>query len=287
MFPVRSVAIQKIRNRADMANSMFLDDDEIIDLANDNLEIAYHHCVAAYGDSTFATELVISGISQNSTGQCTTWPEGPAYVNGVQQGIQTRYNMPVDFGRLLRCEFANGTIDSSMINGVTYHPMSQPQTRWYPMHPIDLQGIVYDGTPRDWLPAHVCYWIQAHPGPGLPFELGQNDSYTQFWISFLPIPRTVVSVHLTYVPVAPAWGMDDSALIRLPDLAWKFVREATAADLMEKQRADSSALRGNAGMYLADIENSKIRPDFANPPQVVDIYGGSDLLPYGRRRQVW
>ena len=286
MFPVRSAAISKIRNRADLAESMFIDDDELIDLANDQVEIAYHHCVSAYGDTTFATELVISGIGGGS-GQATIWPEGPAIVGGIQQGVQTRFNLPMDFGRLLRCEFCEGTVGSAMINGLTYHLMAQPNVRWFPMLPFDIAGSAYDSTPKDWLQEQVAYWIQAHPGPNLPFELNQNDSYSQFWISFMPVPKAIVSVHLIDVPIAPAWGADDSYLIRLPDLAWKYVREATAADLLDKQRSDSSTLRQNAMQYLADIENAKLHPDFGNAPGTVDIYGGSGVPPYGRRRTVW
>lgn len=261
MFPVRSAAIQKIRNRSDMAESMFITDDEIIDLANDQLELAYHACVSAYGDSTFATELFINVPA--STGQATSWPSAST----------TRYHLPADFGRLLRSEFAPGTITSSTVNGTTTHLMQTPNTHWTPMHPFELAGDTYNSTPTEWQQRGVEYWIQAHPGPTLPSELWANDTTSHFWISFLPVPKTAITVHLIYVPTAPQWGNDDSDLIRLPDLAWKFVRESTAADILEKQRSDSTQLRANAAQYLADLTGAKLHPDFANPPMTVDVYG--------------
>jgi hypothetical protein len=278
MFPLRSQAILKIRNRADLANSMFVDDAELVDLLNDNIEIAYHHCVAAYGDTTFANDTVLSGIAYNQPSPSTTWPTG--YVNngsGVE-ALRTRFTLPPDFGRLLRCEWVLGKI--------TLHTLDsgQPNIEWIPMHPLDMQGMVFDSTPQDWRLGQVGYWISSHPST----PQGETDDASfRFSISFLPVPKSVVSIHFIYVPDAPAYGTDDTGVIKLPDLAWRFVREATSADLLEKQRSDSSALRANAAMYLADIDNSKLHPDFANPARTVDIYGGSSISPYGHRRQVW
>jgi hypothetical protein len=287
MFPVRSQAVLKVRQRADMENSMFVTDAEIVDFLNDNLEIAYHHCVAAYGDTTFANDFVISGLGYNQPTPPTTWPTGQMYQAGVRVAEQTRFALPTDFSRLLRCEFTTGLITTIQASSGSYNALSAPEKLWTPMHPIDLQGSILDTTPRDWIEGAVGYWITSHPGPTMPQSLDPTDDSSTFWISFLPVPKSVVSVHLHYVPGAPSWGTSDTGLIRLPDLAWKYVREATAADLLEKQRSDSSALRGNASMYLADIQGSKLGPDFANPQGTVDVYGGSGISPYGRRRSVW
>jgi hypothetical protein len=280
MFPVRSAAIQKIRNRADMAESMFVTDDELIDLANDNLEIAYHHCVSAYGDSTFASDFVISGLGANAPSTPTTWPTSYVASAGVMQAIPTRMPLPSDFGRLLRCEWTKGTISTIQAGSGSFYQLSaQPERAWSPMYPIDLQGTVFDSTPRDWHQRSVGYWITTHPGPGMPDTLDPSDPTQTFFISFLPVPHSVVSIHLHYVPLAPSWGSDDSGNIRLPDLAWKYVREATAADLMEKQRSDSTALRANAATYMADLDGAKLHPDFANAPMTVDAYAGR--FPHG------
>jgi hypothetical protein len=300
MFPIRSIAAAKIRRRADMENSLFVTDDEIMELANDNLEIAYHHCVAAYGDTCFAAESWISGLG-NGPHIPTTWPTGSVdhYTGmGVSDAlaVQSRYQLPTNFGRLLRCEWVKGELTYEYPTGSTGALVVETQgaanTRWTPMHPFDVIGSIYDSTPRDWIESEVAYWLTAYPGPDLPPELqpiaplSVDPTVPNFWIAFLPVPATVVSIHIQYVPIAPAWN-DDTSNIRLPELAWKFVREATAADILEKQRSDSSALRGNAALYLADIQNSKLHPDFANPQGTVDIYGGSGIAPYGRRRQVW
>jgi hypothetical protein len=283
MFPTRSAAIQKIRNRSDLGESMFVTDDEIIDLANDNLEIAYHHCVSAYGDSTYASDYVISGLGINSQNPPTTWPTSYASTAGVLQATPTRMPLPADFSRLLRCEWTPGTISTVVSGSVSFYQLvAQPEREWTPMYPIDLQGTSLNTTSRDWRQGSVGYWISAHPGPEMPATLDPSDPTQTFFISFLPVPHSVVSVHLHYVPTAPAWGNDDTGNIRLPDLAWKYVRESTAADLMEKQRSDSTALRANAANYMVDLDRAKLTPDFANAPQTIDVYNHS-----GGRRTLW
>lgn len=289
MFPVRSVAMDTILRRADMYNSRFVSPTELTNLMNDNLEIAYHHLVAALGDMTFCADCIIPGIGGTGTigGIPVTWPTQA----GASTTQSSRWALPADFGRLIRCEWTPGGITAvSTLSGhgqVWQLDNGAPNIRWVPMHPFDIAGSVYDSTPRNWSETEVAYWITSYPGPTLPKELNDQDVTTRYWIAFLPVPSSQVAVHILYIPQPPTWGTDDTGVIRLDDLAWKFVREATAADLLEKQRSDASPYRNNAAQYLADIDNMALRPDNANPPATVDIYGGSSVPPYGRRRQVW
>jgi hypothetical protein len=266
MFPVRSVALLKIRRRADLENSLFVEDNDIVDAANTHLETAYNACIEAYGDNVFADECVISGIPNVATAQPMTWPTK----------LQTRYVLPLNFGRLLRCEFVIGTVSyHSGSNGVSYWlDNGQSNIRWTPMHPIDLSGVVYDTTPEDWSEGRVGYWLNTNASVR---TFDTPDPSFVFSIAFLPVLKSTVSVHIIYVPCAPQWGMDDTGYIKLPDIAWRYVQEATAADLVEQQRADSRPFRANAVAALAELKASKLEPDLANPMQTTDIYGGGNI----------
>ena len=71
---------------------MFVTDDEIVDFLNDNIEIAYQNCVAAYGDTTFADDFVISGLAYQQPSPPTIWPVGLVEsAFNSPQATQTRF----------------------------------------------------------------------------------------------------------------------------------------------------------------------------------------------------
>jgi hypothetical protein len=285
MFPVRSEAILEIMRRADMENSQFIDPSELISLANAHVRRAYREVVAAYGEATFVSDYIISDLVASSQQLPTTWPTGPTLVNGVRVAQQTLFPLPTDFGAMLRCQFTQGAIQTIETDNdsVIYQTTNNNQF-WTPMHAVEPIGMVFDSTPRSWNEGQVGYWIQAKPSSLYGFL---DDKPVFFAIAFLPVPVGIVSVHIQYVPTPPQWGLDDTVTIVLPDDAWRYVRDATAAELLEKERSDASVMNAKAAQALDDIQKSRLNPDFASAPQVVDVYGGSGISPYGRRRQVW
>jgi hypothetical protein len=271
-----------------MENSLFVTDKEIIDLANEHLSTVYNACVEAYGDNVFADEFLISGMSPAAGSQgtpATTWPVTLNFNGGGREAIASKFTLPANFSRLLRCEFVAGTVTSHTTMTGHYFTLDNgaPNITWTPMRPIDLAGAVIDSTPQEWKDRYVSYWLSSHPSTASGET--ENSGFT-FCISFLPIPSTIVSIHILYVPSAPQWNADDSGLIKVPDIAWRYVRESTVADVLEKQRSDSRAFRGNAAQAMMEIKTSKIEPDFANPQETTDV-GGFGVGSTGHQDNRW
>jgi hypothetical protein len=260
-FPVRSAAILAIRRRADMVNNQFVTDDELIDLANDNLEFVYRECVTAYGESVFLRESIFNISSGSST--AGTWP---ATVGGSISA--TRYPLPTDFLRLIRAEWSEGV--GSQVGDV-WTISGQTQPIWYAMRPIDPVRLPRITESRTWVGQEPAYWITGNMGPAVLTEL--NSLTATFFISFWPFPATAVCVHLFYLPACPRYGSaDNSVFINLNQLAWQYVRETTAAQLLEKQDRDASALRAASTAALVAIREEQQQVD-TNPRGTIDVYG--------------
>lgn len=267
MFPATTQAILAVRRRADMENSQFIDDDEIIELMNDNVEIVYHACVAARGETFFSASCILGPLpNPGSDGRSAVFPN-MTFQAGMP--VPTRYDLPADFFSLIRCEWCPGTITESVNGAEKAFVSNAPNTTWYPMKSLDIVGKVLDTTPRDWIGDEPRYWITASAQhPAAAQDIGGSNGTSEMQIAFYPIPRSTVAVHILYVPDYPKFNTEHQ--IRMPSLAWKYVREATAADLLEKQRSDSGALRANAEKYMADLINTPLNPDNAEPPQTID-----------------
>ena len=262
-FPLRTAAILAIRRRADMVNSPFVTDDEIVDLLNDNLEFIWRECVSAYGESVFCKETTINVTQFGASSG--PWPAtgGPGATVTV-----TRYSLPTDFQRLIRAEWSEGTLG---ISGPDYTVSGQRQPVWYAMRPIDVVRMPRITEARAWVGYQPGYWVSANMGPATLTELGNGT--VPFYISFWPLPNAAVCVHIFYLPNCPRYGATDNAsFCNLNQLAWQYVRDATAAMLLEKQRSDSSALQSSAARALAAVQGEQQTVD-TNPRGTIDVYG--------------
>jgi hypothetical protein len=288
-FPLYSDALLAIRRRADMENSLFVVDAEIADLANDHLETIYSALLQAEGETVYASSTAFTLGPGTSSTTPTTWPNPTTNPSAPQP---SKFNLPADFRSLLRAEWCMGSItvgtEGSPVIGTAYQ-VPVPNYSWSPMHPIDITGGVYDSTPYQWIQGRVGYWIsKSATTPQKTQDVETLATPLPYQIAFLPVPKQAVSVHILYIPTAPVLVSGDATKVNLPRKAWMAVRELTAADLLDKQRSDSSALRASGMQHLADLINDPINPDDANPPQTVEWFGGSMLPQHSRgRRVIW
>jgi hypothetical protein len=251
---------------------------------NRHIASIYKDCITAFGTSTFAQRLVIANLSSGEPQTAVVWPNTRKSVATVARIETTEFNMPVNFARLLRCDWTRGNASAHVVDGGEYFTLSQDNFCWTPMHPVDIQGEIYDTRPAEWIEGRVRYWLKTYPGAGVATEHATTDLTTVWWMAFLPPPKSVVSVNIFYVPIAPAYTDADATInIHLPDEAWNFVLNSTAADMIRKREGDDKALRAAALGAREEIVTSDLAPDHANPMATIDIGGNH----FGRRRNVW
>lgn len=285
MFPKRSDAVLQVRRRALMENSLFVKDPEIVTIINRHLASIYKHCLTALGADTFAERFVISGMGADAGKPAAMWPNTQKTIGGVPAVEATAFPLPIDFYRLLRCDWCKGTVLPSAQTGGTYWPTGANKTDWCPMQRVEIRTGVIDDSPREWAAGLVAYWLKGTPGATTFLENG-TDITTSWWIAFLPPPSSAVSVSIWYVPKAPQYTAQDEAnLIRLQDEAWEYVANATAAELLEKQGRDAAARRAAAADAKGDLLTSFIGVDDENAYGTIDV--GASQAPHGRRRNVW
>lgn len=284
MFPKRSEAILRIRQRALMENSLFVKDTEIIAMANRAITVVYKHCLTALGADTYARRMVISGIGADASKPPVIWPN--VYKNDVSVPPEvTSFPLWSDFYKLLRCDWVKGTVVAQSSGLGTYWTTPQNTVNWCPMQRLEFRSGVIDDSPREWSTGLVAYWLRAnHDGYG-GIDVAANASNT-WWISFLPPPASAVSVCIWFIPTAPKYfDQDGTDQIRLPDDAWEYVLNTTAAEMLEKQGRDASARRGAAGAALSELLTSNVVPDEQNVQGTIDI--NASQAPHGRRKNVW
>jgi hypothetical protein len=282
VFPKRSDAILAARQLSNMERNRFVTDTEIRDMMNRHIASIYKDCITAFGASTYAQRLLISGLTSSGAAAIAIWPNtiktGPPVIE------TTEFAMPANFERLLRCDWVRGTVTAVADAKGQYFTITQDNVAWTPMHPVDLQGDIWDTTPREWIEGRVRYWLKTYPGADSATEHAAADTTTVWWMAFLPPPVAVVNVHIFYIPKAPAYTDADATInIHLPNEAWNFVLHSAAADMIRKREGDDKALRTAALSARQEIITGDLSPDHANPMSTIDIGGNSS----GRRRNVW
>jgi hypothetical protein len=285
---------EKIREAADMVDSQFVSPRELdgwIDLSLRNLHALL---VSKYGADYWSTETWIQ--VRPGTDPNIAWPrfaaDAATEITGPELGYSSAYALPDDFLRVVRVQFLAGTVQrvTGEVGELGSHaPLRSDAWRLvttdrtaYPMHQVESTSQLMCFDPLDWAQTNVGYRLRH--GPRRCFRMKGTDqlgapvyqvvTHTGSIIEFLPVPASQYAVQVTYVHKP----------MLLPDHPHiEYVVADCAAQMLEKEQSDSSALRQRQSFEINLIEQGACKPQASRPRQIQRM-GGSNRISYNPAR---
>lgn len=213
------------RDRADMTNSQFVSDSELVNYINGSIAELHDLLIAAYDNDYFITEYSFNTAANTAS-----------------------YALPADFYKLRGVDTRIGS------------------DQWFTIQPFNFN----ERNSQNELVTYLAY------GNNFRYRLvGSN-------ITFTPVPTSVYSIKMWYIPVATKLSSDSDVLSDLNQFS-EYVIVDAALKMAAKEEADVSVLAAQKADLRRRIEVMGQNRNADKSDSISDIYAENlDYLWYSR-----